>query len=51
MAVVDDTAPQRSRSRVVAWRKWARIVHAYSSMVALVLVLFFGLTGITLNHP
>ena len=38
---------QRSRSTL----KWARWLHVYSSMVALLLVLFFGITGITLNHP
>lgn len=31
--------------------KWSRLIHVYSSMVALLLVLFFGITGITLNHP
>lgn len=30
---------------------WARRIHIYSSMVALIIVLFFGITGITLNHP
>ncbi len=31
--------------------RWARWLHVYTSMIALLLVLFFGLTGITLNHP
>jgi uncharacterized protein len=31
--------------------KWSRIFHVYSSMITLVLVLFFSITGITLNHP
>jgi uncharacterized protein len=31
--------------------KWSRIVHVYTSMISLVLVAFFSLTGITLNHP
>lgn len=31
--------------------RWARLLHVYVSMIALVIVLFFGLTGITLNHP
>ncbi len=31
--------------------RWARWIHVYTSMVALVVVLFFGITGITLNHP
>lgn len=29
----------------------ARWIHVYASMLALLLVLFFSLTGITLNHP
>jgi len=39
-----------ARSRIVT-QKWSRLVHAYTSMAALLLVLFFGATGITLNHP
>lgn len=31
--------------------RWARWVHVYVSMFALVVVLLFGLTGLTLNHP
>ncbi len=31
--------------------RWARALHVYSSMIALVIVLFFGVSGITLNHP
>ncbi len=31
--------------------KWARLAHVYTSMVALLVVLFFGISGITLNHP
>lgn len=44
-----DTRP--ARTRTASTQKWSRLVHAYSSMIALVLVLFFGLTGITANHP
>lgn len=29
----------------------ARLAHVYSSMIALTIVLFFGVTGLTLNHP
>jgi uncharacterized protein len=43
------TRPSRSRS--ATGQKWSRLVHAYASMAALLLVLFFGITGITLNHP
>jgi hypothetical protein len=31
--------------------RWSRFIHVYTSMIALLIVLFFGLTGITLNHP
>lgn len=34
-----------------ATHRWARWLHVYASMTALVVVLFFGITGITLNHP
>lgn len=30
---------------------WIRWIHVYSSMLGLVLMLFFGATGVTLNHP
>lgn len=30
---------------------WARFLHVYISMGTLILVLFFSLTGLTLNHP
>ncbi len=32
-------------------QKWSRLVHVYTSMIAFVVVLFFGITGLTLNHP
>ena len=46
-------APVRRRSRdpKLVTHRWARWTHVYSSMVALLLVLFFGFTGLTLNHP
>ena len=31
--------------------KFMRLLHSYSSMLVLVLLLFFAITGITLNHP
>lgn len=31
--------------------QWMRWVHVYVSMFALLVILFFGLTGLTLNHP
>lgn len=30
---------------------WTRWLHVYTSMIALLVVLFFGVTGLTLNHP
>jgi len=30
---------------------WMRFLHVYTSMFALVVMIFFGITGITLNHP
>ncbi|MGE0877272.1 MAG: PepSY-associated TM helix domain-containing protein [Acidimicrobiia bacterium] len=55
-------APQPERTRTLPARTtkrsgkneahhWTRWLHTYTSMIALVLVLFFGITGITLNHP
>ena len=34
-----------------ALNKLMRLIHSYSSMLVLVLLLFFAITGITLNHP
>lgn len=32
-------------------QRWTRLAHTYTSMAALLVVLFFGVTGLTLNHP
>jgi uncharacterized protein len=40
----------RGRGKIVT-HKWTRLIHVYTSMICLLLVLFFSLTGITLNHP
>lgn len=37
--------------RASTWAKWMRWLHIYSAMLVLVLLLFFAVTGITLNHP
>lgn len=37
--------------RGAALLKFIRLLHSYSSMLVLVLLLFFAITGITLNHP
>jgi uncharacterized protein len=42
---------QRRPNASVAVQKWSRWIHVYTSMICLLLVLFFSLTGITLNHP
>ena len=36
------------RLRIHSWLRW---IHIYLSMFTLLVVLFFALTGITLNHP
>lgn len=44
----------RRQSRGRAWKSglsWTRLAHVYTSMLALLVVLFFGATGVTLNHP
>ena len=48
------SAPARSDDLARAKRRthrWSRLIHVYTSMVALLVVLFFAITGITLNHP
>ncbi len=54
--LIDDTsspasaaARRRVRSRRVG--RWTRWLHVYISMISLLIVLFFGITGLTLNHP
>ena len=42
---------RRSRTKKASIQKWARILHAYSSMLCLLVVLFFSVTRLTLNHP
>lgn len=32
-------------------QRWARRLHTWTSMISLLIVLFFAITGITLNHP
>jgi hypothetical protein len=40
--------PRPLLSRAYAW---ARTLHLYLSMLSFLAVLFFALTGLTLNHP
>lgn len=39
------------RRRSAATNRWMRWLHVYTSMISLIVVLFFGITGLTLNHP
>ena len=41
--------PKSSSEKAVS--RWSRWLHVYTSMISLMLVLFFGISGITLNHP
>jgi uncharacterized protein len=41
----------RSRPLNVRINVWLRWLHVYTSMFSLMVVLFFAITGITLNHP
>ncbi|WP_135227699.1 PepSY-associated TM helix domain-containing protein [Deinococcus fonticola] len=41
----------RPRSARAQWNVWLRWLHTYTSMISLLVVLFFALTGVTLNHP
>ncbi len=47
-----DVAPrERTRRQRNLTGKWMRSVHMWISMTSLLIVLFFSITGITLNHP
>ncbi|ASN82324.1 peptidase (plasmid) [Deinococcus ficus] len=45
------TPVRRQRNARAQWNLWLRWLHTYTSMISLLVVLFFALTGITLNHP
>lgn len=47
-ASITKRKPPRT-SRLIA--KWSRLLHIYISMVSFAIVLFFSVTGLTLNHP
>lgn len=34
-----------------AWQRKMRFLHVYTSMIAFIIILFFGATGLLLNHP
>ena len=45
-------SPRPLRRRLaVSFARWMRWLHIYLSMLGLAAVLFFGATGLTLNHP
>lgn len=46
-----EQAKPKKRSFQSSFYKWARWLHVYISTATLLLVLFFSITGITLNHP
>ncbi len=41
----------RKRSPKASAHRWTRLIHVYTSMISLLVVLFFSVTGLTLNHP
>ena len=50
--------PSAHPATVMTWQRverrthhWSRLIHVYTSMIALLVVLFFAITGLTLNHP
>jgi uncharacterized protein len=45
------TGARRKRSPKAVGQRWMRLVHVYTSMFCLLTVLFFSVTGLTLNHP
>lgn len=40
-----------ARSSTAKWQRWMRWLHVYASMIAFAVILFFGVTGLLLNHP
>jgi uncharacterized protein len=42
---------RRKRSLKSVGQRWMRLIHVYTSMICLLTVLFFSVTGLTLNHP
>lgn len=48
--VTGEATGTRLRGSIVG-NRWFRWLHVYTSMVSLAVVLFFGVTGLTLNHP
>jgi len=51
MSSEDALAALAGRRRTAKTNRWMRWLHVYTSMISLIIVLFFGITGLTLNHP
>ena len=52
----EPTAPTTKRRqprsrRSGQWNRWSRLFHVYVSMACMLIVGFFAITGLTLNHP
>jgi len=50
-AKVSEEPGRRNKRWTAKGQRWARWLHVYSSMIAFVVILFFGVTGLLLNHP
>lgn len=50
-AIEASGASSAGRRRSATTNRWMRWLHVYTSMISLMVVLFFGITGLTLNHP
>lgn len=51
MGAVRPVPARRPRNARAQWNLWLRWMHTYNSMISLLVVLFFAITGVTLNHP
>ncbi|PQO28827.1 PepSY-associated TM helix domain-containing protein [Blastopirellula marina] len=47
----DAKPPHRGKKWYAASAKWTRWLHTYLSMISFATLLFFAVTGLTLNHP
>ncbi len=45
------TRTRRKQTPKAAAHKWSRNLHSWASMISMLLVLFFAVTGLTANHP
>lgn len=47
----DVSVSRRRKGRANRGQQWMRWLHVYTSMIAFAVILFFGVTGLLLNHP